>query len=219
MKVSILMLTHNAPKYVYQSIKSLTKTINVDYELIVVDNASNFINKILISWLSKKGYIDKVHFNSYNSLFAKGNNLAGKLASEDSDYFLLLNSDIQINNPLWLSRLLEVHPAGGGISSYGAVMKAPIRADGFCMLINKNLYLKYGLDENFAWWWSVTKLQSEILKEGKKILAVKCHEEYIHHFGGKSGKGFKDAAGMDVKLDEVKTWFNKGSIEVLESLS
>ena len=79
------------------------------------------------------------------------------------------------------------------------------------MLINK----KYLLDEDYEWWWSVTRLQARILKEGYKIIAIKNYENMLYHFGGKSGTDFKDASGMDVTATEVVKWFEKGTVTVL----
>lgn len=102
----------------------------------------------------------------------------------------------------------------------GAVVFEPIRADGYCMLIDKHLYDRYQLDEHFEWWWSITKLQSQILNEGLKIRAVKNHEHYIHHYGGKSGDGWKGALGMDINIEEVKRWFDnkKENVEIIEKI-
>lgn len=218
-KVSILMLTYNAPRYVKKSILTLKKyTQNINYELIVVDNKSKLKTTNLLKRLHRRGYIDKLYFNSQNDLFAGGNNIAAELAAKDSDYYLLLNSDVEIKSKNWLQKLVDLMPKNGGIASYGAVVSAPERADGYCMLINADLYNKYKLDENFQWWWSATKLQSQVLKEEKSIIAIENHEEYIHHFGGKSGKGFKDAKGMNVDMSEVKKWFSKGKVEIRKKL-
>ena len=218
-KVSILMLTYNAPRYVKKSIVSLKKlTSNQNYELIVVDNDSKHPTISTLYKLKSRGLVDKLYYNSNNDLFAKGNNIAARLASEDSDYYLLLNSDVEIKSPDWLDKLIELMPEEGGIASFGAVQSAPKRADGYCMMINADLYNKYKLDEHFQWWWGVTKLESQVLKEGKKVIAVDDHEEYIHHFGGKSGKGFSDATGMDVDMDEVKKWFADGDVKIIPHL-
>lgn len=219
MKTSILMLTHDAPKYVKESIISVKeKTDRKDYELIVVDNASKLWTRILLKKLKKKGYIDKLYFNKVNALFAKGNNLASTFAAPDSEYLLLLNSDISIKNCGWLHKLIEIHPKEGGISSFGAVDEEPVRADGYCMLIDKYLYDKYKLDERYEWFWGVTKLESNVLKEGLRIIAVKNHEKYIHHYGGKSGKGYANAKGLETDIEEVCQWFSKGEVEILESI-
>ena len=213
------MLTYNAPRYVKKSIVSLKKlTKNSNYELIVVDNASKHPTIRTLYKLKSQGLIDKLYYNSQNDLFAKGNNIAARLASEDSDYYLLLNSDVEIKSSDWLDKLIELMPKEGGIVSFGAVQSEPKRADGYCMMINADLYNKYKLDEHFQWWWGVTKLESQVLKEGKKVIAIDNHEEYIHHFGGKSGKGFSDATGMDVNMDEVKKWFEDGNVEIKSHL-
>lgn len=132
MKVSILMLTYNAPKYVKESILTLKEnTKNIDYELIVLDNHSKFMTRRLLKKLEKKGLMDKLILSDKNLLFAKGNNVAFEAAS-DSEYILLLNSDVKINSSNWLETLLKIHPKEGGISAFGAVDSEPIRADGYC---------------------------------------------------------------------------------------
>lgn len=125
MRVSILMLTHNAPKYVWESIVSLKEnTKNVEYELIVLDNHSKFITRMLLKNLkSKKGLIDKLIMSDKNLLFAKGNNVAFESAS-NSDYILLLNSDVRINSKDWLDTLLKIHPRGGDFSLWSCGFRA-----------------------------------------------------------------------------------------------
>lgn len=163
MKTAILMLTYNAPQYVLRSILGVRTTKDVAYELIVVDNHSNRLTRMLLRLLKFFGMIDILYLNKTNDLFAKGNNIASRLVSGDLDYYCLLNSNVRINNSNWLEKLHGLMPDGGGISSFGAVLSEPQRADGYCMLINRGLYDKYMLDENYEWWWSVTKLESQIL--------------------------------------------------------
>lgn len=214
------MLTYNAPRYVLKSITEIKKTKGIDYELIVVDNNSGRKTKFLLRLLQLFGFIDKLHFNKENALFAKGNNIASKFASDDVTHYCLINSDISIKDPLWLSLLTSLYPQSGGICAYGVCLDEPVRADGYCMLIDRGLYDKYQLDEDFQWWWSITKLQSEILQEGYQIVAVKNHEKVLHHFGGASGKGYINAKGMDINIDEVKKWFalKKSEVILIDSL-
>ena len=220
MKISILMLTYNAYKYVFNSIWTLRKTNKkIKYELIVVDNASRWPTKIVLAFLRLIGSIDKLYYNGYNSLFAKGNNIASGLADKDSTHYLLLNSDVEIKDPDWLYKLSSLHTSPG-ISSLGCVKRNPIRADGYCLLVDKWIYDKYRLDENYEWWWAVTKLESEVLKEGMQIRAVENHENLLHHFGGASGKGWVDAKGMDTNIKDVLTWFDgkKNDVTIIDSL-
>jgi glycosyltransferase involved in cell wall biosynthesis len=217
-RISILMLTHNAPEYVELSIHSVREhTEGVSYELIVLDNASGNETVSLVKSLHKEGLIDKLKLLDYNSLFAEGNNIAAKLASAESSYFLLLNSDIEVKNPDWLSHLLAVHKrgmtsygiAGNPWGSFGNNLSAPpLRVDGFCLLIDRDLYEKMPLDEGHQWWYAVTKQQAKFLQDGWNVQGYESHEQWLHHFGGKSGTAFKTARGMNVSREEVSAWFN-----------
>ena len=217
--VSILMLTYNAPRYIIKTLLSLKKTESVNYELFVVDNHSRFFTRVLLSIFKELLGIDYLYLNSYNSLFAKGNNLASTFASSESDYYLLLNSDIMIKDKMWLKHLLDIHPRNGGISSYGAVLTEPKRADGYCFLINRFLYDRFKLDEQYEWWWSITKLESQVLAEKYEIIAVVNHEKMLHHYGGASGQAFNGAKGMDTSFDTVNGWFkNCRQIQFIEEI-
>ncbi len=210
MKISILMLTYNAPIYVLRSIwglKTKTTTPNFTYELVVVDNKSKNPTRALLFMLQLFGMIDKLYFNSNNDLFAGGNNIAASLASKDSSLLLLLNSDIKIVDSDWLFNLYSRHESG--VTAYGLVDN-PRRADGYCYLVDASLYKKYPLDEEYQWWWSITKQQAMILQENV-VRAYRDHETQLHHYGGKSGKGYKDARGMDIDLAQVKKWFKSGN--------
>lgn len=205
--VSILMLTHNAPSYVETTIRTLHKnTKNVRYELIVLDNASRRETRDLVFKLFIEGLIGKLLLLDHNSLFSKGNNLASKLSASEATHFLLLNSDVEIRSPEWLSHLLSIHERG--ITTYGWVRSNPDKVDGYCLLVDSDLFRKHGLDERHQWWFAITKLQAILLNEGLSVKGYEHHEAFIHHFGGKSGDSFKGAAGMDVSDEEVHRWFN-----------
>lgn len=217
--ISILMLTHNAPDYVKETIETLntvTRKEDLDRcELIVWDNASEEPTIKVLEELRAKGFIDKLHLSKENLLFAGGNNAASKLADNNCKYYLLLNSDIKIKDKNWLKYLIDAKVNGNyaGVS-YG-FCKNPNRCDGYCLLLDRALYDKYQLDENFQWWWGVTKLQAQILKEGHNLLAYSRHNHLIYHYGGKSGGDFKTAKGMDTNIENVIHWFNnsKGKVQ------
>ncbi|CAL4860778.1 glycosyltransferase [Microbacterium sp. MM2322] len=214
--VSILILTHNAPKYVDLTIRSLRQnTENVDYEVIVVDNASDPETVDLVEGLKAEGLIDKLQLSEVNTLFAGGNNIAASLAAEESTHFLLLNSDVEIRSSDWLERLLSHHKEGA--VSYG-VASDPLRLDGYCLLIDSHIYRKYPLDEGHQWWWSVTKQQAEILVAGFAAAGFYEHEQYVHHFGGKSGSAFLSAKGMNVGRREVYGWFRGKQPRIIDRM-
>lgn len=216
-KVSILMLTHNAPSYVDLAIRSLARHTNkVDYELVVVDNASEEPTRRCVKQVSGDGLISKLSLLDYNALFAGGNNIAARLARTDSTHLLLLNSDVEIRHRGWLQNLLAVHKPG--ITTYGVVTD-PLRVDGYCLLIDTALYLENLLDEeNHPWTWAVTKLQAAVLRQGYSVQGYAEHEKYLHHFGGKSGKAWESAKGLVVTPEQLAEWFGERRIRVLDAL-
>lgn len=216
--VSIIMLVHNAPLYTEHSLRTLKQAGAEDCELIVLDNASGLKTKKLLMRLQHDGYIDKLVFSSQNTLFARGNNIAAKLCSENSQYILLLNSDIEIRNKAWLKTLRGLHQRGA--TSFGVCEDYPyIRGDGYCFLIDRDLYDKYRLDEAFEWWWSVTKLQAELLNAGHRVAAVRNHEQFLYHYGGKSGRAWKNSKGMQVEGETIVKWFKENSITIIDTVA
>lgn len=109
MRISVLMLTHCAPRYVKQSIVTLKKRTDFapGYELIVVDNDSDRKTRRLLSRLYFNGLIDKLAYAGENLMFARGNNVAAELCSAESEYVLLLNSDIEVRRADWMARMVE----------------------------------------------------------------------------------------------------------------
>lgn len=213
-KVSILMLTHNAPRYVELSIRSLVRcTRGVNYALVVVDNASKSPTKELLKRLQREGLIQDLTLLGYNSFFARGNNIAAQNIAPDSTHLLLLNSDVEIRDPHWLSNLLMVHKPG--ITAYG-VKEDPLRVDGYCLLVDAALYRQHGLDEAHEFFWAVTKFQAALLAQGHSVQGYAEHERYLHHFGGKSGSDFKTAKGLSLSREEVAEWFQSRTIRVLD---
>ncbi|MBE6494311.1 MAG: glycosyltransferase family 2 protein [Methanosphaera stadtmanae] len=93
MKLSIIIVNYKTYNLTKNAINSLLETIDsIDYEIIVVDNAScdgsleelknDFINNSLLTFIE----------NNYNGGFAVANNLGIKESS--GEYILLLNSDV-----------------------------------------------------------------------------------------------------------------------------
>ena len=212
------MVTHNAPRYVELSIRSLTRyTRNVDFELVVVDNASKSTTTSLLRELQSEGLIHRLIILNYNSFFAEGNNIAAQHASPESSHLLLLNSDVEVKNAEWLSHLLAVHKQG--ITAYG-VVDHPLRVDGYCLLVDAALYRDHGgYDEANQFFWANTKFQAKLLAQGYSVQGFAEHERYLHHFCGKSGKDYKSAKGLVLPPDELAACFNGKTIRILDARS
>jgi len=124
MKTSIIILNYNTKDITLNCIKSILKnTRNVNYEIVLIDNASRDGSVKMLSEFSSKHKNIKFIKNKKNLGFAKGNNVGIKKAK--GEYILLLNSDTIIDSNVisgmteWMDRHLEV-----GISS--------------CKLLNKD---------------------------------------------------------------------------------
>lgn len=214
-KISILILTHNAPSYAWETITSLNEvtqqSMKDKLEIIVLDNASENDTKDILEILHKKKYIDKLIYSDINTMFSKGNNIAFSHCCDSSEYVVLLNSDIKIMSPLWLDYMLEnVSKFDVSAVSMGYVSN-PDRGDGYCLLVKKELYAKYKLDEIYEWWGGITKFQANIIKDGHKIFVLKNHNKYLIHYGGKSG--YSNTSNMEAyRQDEIMRLFDSQSI-------
>lgn len=94
MDVSIIIVNYNTCKITCECIDSIVeKTKDIEYEIILVDNASTDGSKELFEKDERITYI----FSEKNGGFGYGNNLGMKVAK--GKYFFLLNSDtLLINN-------------------------------------------------------------------------------------------------------------------------
>jgi glycosyltransferase involved in cell wall biosynthesis len=127
--VSIVMLTHNAVRFSLRAIRSLRRTLDVPFDVIVVDNRSAFPTRLLLFTLSALGAVDTICFLPNNRLFASGNNIGASLAARATSHILLINSDVEVRDPRWLTRMLAVHRRGATALGYVAGGPRP-RADG-----------------------------------------------------------------------------------------
>ncbi len=118
MKISIQLLTYNAEKYVVSCLNSVLAQNFRDFELVIIDNASNDNTRELIKkWIKEHKSISTIFIsNEKNIGFTGGHNLA--LRRSKGEYVLFLNQDI-ILEPDFLQiaiQFLEKHPEVGSIS-------------------------------------------------------------------------------------------------------
>ena len=152
-----------------------------------------------------------------NLFFAAGNNLGVRCCPTQATHILLLNSDIEVRADCWLQAMLNVHETG--ITSLGFANGVLPRADGYCFLIDRFLYERFWLDESLPWWWGTTRLQSQVLKAGYSVKAVKRHEKLLHHVGGRSGPIQRylseSESGFLITLREAIGWFEGHRVKLI----
>ena len=111
-EISIITVNYNGLEDTCELIDSLQSHLNINYEIIVVDNASkNDESKVLSSI-----YPDIISLRSPDNLgFSGGNNLGIKHSR--GRYLLFLNNDTYITDNHCISELvtfMDSHPQAGG---------------------------------------------------------------------------------------------------------
>lgn len=103
MKLSIVIINYNTQKLTEACLRSIKAHLDVkDYEVIVIDNASD---KFDTGAIKKIFPPTKIIHSKTNLGFAKANNLAAKQAK--GEYLWFLNSDTKLTSDSKISKLLD----------------------------------------------------------------------------------------------------------------
>ena len=105
-KTTVIIVTYNALEYVKKCFKSVFDTTSNEHEIIVIDNASQPETQNYLDGLHASGKIQLIK-NSENLLWLPAVNQGLKAIADDTEYCLLLNSDIEIFKDNWLQRLQQ----------------------------------------------------------------------------------------------------------------
>jgi GT2 family glycosyltransferase len=108
-KVSVVMVVYNRLEYVRRTLASFYAT--TDYprcELIVVDNGSTDGSADYLRRLAAEGLITKLILRARNHGTSAGFNCGFAYAAPDTDFFVKLDSDIQILSRGWLWELVAL---------------------------------------------------------------------------------------------------------------
>jgi len=206
MKISVVILAHNAVGYVFKTLRSLRQQKGVEYDVVLVDNGSGPFSRVVL-------YMYAVFFgtqtfvrSSTNRFFSPGMNMGARLANREATHVLLLNSDVEFQDARALATICRIHARG--VTGLRAIDNHPVTiADGFFFLVDRDLFDSLGgLDEKYPWTRAITKLQADLLRAGFSVQAIRDYERLLLHFGGKSGTAWK-TIHKKVELCEVATWF------------
>ena len=206
MKISVVILAHNALGYVFQTLRSLRRQRGVEYDVVLVDNGSGPLGGVVLALFGFLFGVETFVRSRTNRFFSAGMNMGARAAPRAATHLLLLNSDVEFQDERALATIGRVHATGA--TGLRAIDDHPVTiADGFCFLVDRDLFDSMGeLDERFPWTRAITKLQADLLRAGFSVQAIREHRRLLVHFGGKSGTAWK-AVHRKGEVAEVAAWF------------
>ena len=105
--ISIVILNYNAEKFLDECISSIYKTEKVNFEIILVDNASS--NKSYREYTQKFPEIKLIE-NEQNLGYCEGNNVG--IRASKGEFVVILNPDTIVNST-WLHELINAYQTNG----------------------------------------------------------------------------------------------------------
>jgi glycosyltransferase involved in cell wall biosynthesis len=107
--VSIVIVHKDKPEYLNIALQSIAvNSINNNYEIIVVDNASGMETQTFLDELEKDVKVVRSDKNIY---FSAAANLGFRHADKNSKYIIFLHADVVILNPAWIDLMINVAEA------------------------------------------------------------------------------------------------------------
>lgn len=244
--ISIIILTCNQLHYTKECIKSIFQFTKENFELVVIDNASNDGTLKFLETIPQTYVIS----NKINKGFAGGCNQGFRAAK--GEFIVLLNNDTVVTDG-WLGKMLGclnnipsvgiVGPRSNFVIKPQAIPSVPYNTmqdmhkfasewsvkhnsqsfavnnlSGFCMLFKKGLLDKIGgMDEQFnPGYYEDTDFCMRAQISGKKLLVA--DDVFIHHHGSSSFKTNRHLRTHYIQINSEK--FNKKwNTKKLEELS
>jgi len=105
--ISIIILNYNAEKFLDECLSSIYKTEKVNFEIILVDNASS--NKSYREYTQKFPEIKLIE-NEQNLGYCEGNNVG--IRASKGEFVVILNPDTVVNS-IWLHELINAYQTNG----------------------------------------------------------------------------------------------------------
>ena len=105
--ISIVILNYNAEKFLDECLSSIYKTEKVNFEIILVDNAST--DKSYREYTQKFPEIKLIE-NEKNLGYCEGNNVG--IRASKGEFVVVLNPDTVVT-PIWLHELINAYQANG----------------------------------------------------------------------------------------------------------
>lgn len=178
--VTVIICSWNCKKYLEGCIDTLTRITKFDpsYDLVIVDNGSRKDTVGFINDLVKQGRARAI-FNETNLGFSKANNQGMEITEND---VLLLNSDTEIIQSDWLTKIQETAYSDDKIGIVGCRQRSPI---GFLMHAGSMMLKQRNMGAQIGWGLPDYNQYSEIREvEGVVGSCMYIKREVIDKIGG-----------------------------------
>lgn len=198
-KFSISIICHNQFGYTKRCIEHVLNTVKYNYEIIVMNNASSDGTREYLDNLQKTEKNITVVHNTKNLGFMLPNIEALKLAR--GEYFVLLNNDLFVEDPLWLEILLSgftsndkvriVGAVGGKLNPDGSGAPNKLEHDyieGSCMAISTAFAREIGLFDTSLYTFAYQEDSDLSLRVREMGYLIKQVNIKHHHFQGSTTK-------------------------------
>lgn len=232
-QVSIIILSYNHPEVIDVCLRTLMQTEG-SYEVVVVDNGSDDATIAALAEHLEAGRINTLVLEPVNHMFSEGNNIGVRRSDPDSEFILLLNSDVGFLRPDWLSKLIgwaegttvatptiwASHPtiASPGprdiVScgwSHDSNVDGHARPEGWCCLIRREWWREMSPDFPFLYGFEEAIMQS--VREGAKMGVLWNYAKYMIHREGGSGKS---QPIQNTREPDLEAWFKGLEVETLD---
>lgn len=234
--VSIIVINWNNPEVISTCLSTLQITENVSYEVVVVDNASTPDVVDVLRDFKAKDMITTLVESPVNNYFSEGNNIGVRNSNPESKYILMLNSDVAIIRPDWLSKMVGwmegttvYEPSVWGFKpsvprpgprdavSFGwshdvNVVPGNARPEGFCFMIRREFW--QDMSPDFPWHYGFEEMVGKVVRAGCRMGVLFNYAPYIVHREGASGKAHMDF--VSTRQPDLDAWLSGVDIETID---
>jgi glycosyltransferase involved in cell wall biosynthesis len=234
-KVSIVILSYFHPQVTEICLKTLKITEDIDYEVVVVDNGSDGHTVDFLHAAQRGGYIDTLILEQENHMFSEGNNIGVHRSNQESEYVLLLNSDIGFLRPDWLSKLVgwaegttkywpsiwPFHPTEPAPGPYdvvslgwrydGTLLREFVCPEGFCIMYRRSVW--QDMPREFPWNYGIDLQLTNLARAGARIGVLSQYGSYLVH----REQGSTDTTPYPATPEpQLAAWYDGVHIESLD---
>ena len=232
-KVSIVILSYFHPEVTQICLDTLQIT-DGEYEVVVVDNGSDQATLEYLHRARDLGQIDRLVEEPVNHMFSGGNNIGVANSDPQSDYILLLNSDVGFMRPDWLSKLIAwmegtveywpsiwphhpTTPSAGPRDvvscgwSHDINVEGNVRPEGWCCLYRRSVW--HDLSTDFPWYYGFEEQVSSIAKD-HRVGVLSQYGSYLVHREQGSSDHPQDVQSS--RQPDMPAWFAGANIESLD---